>query len=356
MQNLKSNTGGTWSDHIIIANEMKHKVAFVVINLGAVLLALGVFFRISYLVIPFEKAPNYSLPIAQFDGYYKFRPGTYKRGNITYSIGPHGFRGEECKPEIIALGESSTMGLEVDDSHTWPALLARIRGVRVLNAGISGANSQNHVALLNAEKLSAPVLIYYAGRNDHGIGYNINRYPGPERWPAGFWNFVKVWLILKKAECRFLQVKLFGHEVHNPFPSVNPWESLYEQNLRKIPTSLIVQQLWAFQKKTVELLDKGDYDGAKRTIAWSDPRWPEAVRQIDLYRIQESVARERRIPYIHTLDGIEPRFFVDNLHLTADGNAYLANRINAALESLPASGDPSSVRSVKSIKEKDNVQ
>jgi len=335
---------------------MKHKVAFVIINLLAVIFALGVFFRLSYLVIPFEKPLNYVLPVAQFDGYYKFRPGTYTRGAINYTIGPHGFRGEDCKPEIIALGESSTMGLESDDFHTWPAILAKIRGVCVLNAGISGANSQNHVAMLKAEKLDAPVLICYAGRNDHGLGYNINRYPGPERSPGGFWNFLKSWLILKKAEYRFLQVKLFGREIHNPFPSMNAWESLYEQNLRAIPATLIVQQLWAFKKETVELLNKGDYDGAKRTIAWLDPKWPEAVRQIDLYRIQERVARERQIPFIRTLDGIEPRFFVDNLHLTADGNAYLAGRINGALDALSAGGDPSSSRSVKTTKEKDHVQ
>lgn len=318
---------------------IKHKAAFVVINLIAILFALGIFFRFSYLILPFEKVPNYSLPTTQFEGYYKFRPGTYTHDNITYTIGPHGFRGEQVDPDIIALGESSTMGLEVDDSHTWPALLAKKKGVNVLNAGISGATSQNHIALLNAEKLSAPVLVYYAGRNDHGIGYNINRYPGPERSSAGFWNFVRSWLILKKAEYRFLQVKLLGREIHNPFPSVNPWESLYEANLRRIPATLIVQQLWAFQKETVELLNKGDFDGAKRTIAWTDSKWPEAVRQIDLYRIQERVARERNIPYIRTLDGIEPRFFVDTIHLTADGNAYLADRIHAALEALQAGSE-----------------
>ena len=335
---------------------MKHKAIFVVINLVAILFALGMFFRFSYLVIPFEKPPDYVLPVAQFDGYYKFRPGTYTRGNITYTIGPQGFRGVDYKPEIIALGESSTMGLESDDSHTRPALLAGIRGVHVLNAGISGACSQNHVAMLKAEKLAAPMIIYYAGRNDHAIGYNINRYPGPERSPGGVWNFMKSWLILKKAEYRFLQVKLFGHEIHNPFPSVNAWASVYEKNLRAIPATLIVQQLWAFKKETVEQLIKGDYDGAKKTIAWSDKGWPEAVRQIDLYRIQERVARELHIPYVHTLDGIEPRFFVDTVHLTADGNSYLAHRINDALESQPSGGYPSSVKPVKTTKEKDHVQ
>ncbi len=335
---------------------MKCKVIFVVINLAAILFVVLLFFRFSYILIPFPPPPNYVLSIAQFDGYFKFRPGTYTRGNISYTIGPNGFRGEECKPEIIALGESTTMGLESDDFHTWPAILASLRGVCVLNAGISGACSTNHVAMLKAEKFDAPVLIYYAGRNDHGLGYNINRYPGPERSPAGFCSFVKLWLILKKAEYRFLQVKLFGHEIHNPFPSVNAWESLYEKNLRAIPATLIVQQLWAFQKETVELLNKGDYDGAKRTIAWLDPKWPEAVRQIDLYRIQERIARERRIPFIRTLDGIEPRFFVDNLHLTAEGNAYLARRINDALESLPAGDDPSVARMVKPTMENNHAQ
>ncbi|MFA7342841.1 MAG: hypothetical protein WC003_00925 [Terrimicrobiaceae bacterium] len=335
---------------------MKRKAVFILINLGAALFALCVFFRFSYLVLPFEKVPGYELPVAQFDGYFKFRPGTYKRGDITYKIGPEGFRGEGCNPDIIALGESSTMGLEVDDDHTWPAQLARLRGVSVLNVGLSGATSQNHVALIEREKLSAPVLVYYAGRNDHGLGYNINRYPGPERHAGGFRDFMKLWLILKKAEYRFLQVKLFGHEIHDPFPSVNPWESLYEQNLRNIPATLMVQQLWPFKKETVGLLGKGDYDGAKRTISWSDPRWPEAVRQIDLYRIQERVARERHIPYICTLDGIEPGFFVDTIHLTVEGNAYLAARIHAALESVSAGAGFSSDGSPKPTMEKNDVQ
>lgn len=335
---------------------MRHKVVFIFINISAILLALVAFFRFSYLVVPFEKVPNYSLPVAQFDGYYKFRPGTYKHHNITFNIGSNGFRGEVSKPEIIALGESSTMGLEVDDAHTWPALLSKIRGVSVLNAGISGASSQNHVALLEAEKLTAPVIIYYAGRNDHAIGYDINRYPGPVRWPAGFWNFMRVWLLVKKAEYRFLQVKLFGCEIHNPFPSVNPWEKLYEQNLWKIPATVIVQQLWAFNKETVEFLNKGDYDGAKKTISLNDIRWPEAVRQIDLYKIQERVAQAKQIPYVRTLDGIKPCYFVDTIHLTADGNAYLANRINMALESISRSISTSSPGLMKSLNRKGDVK
>jgi len=46
--------------------------------------------------------------------------------------------GSESKQTILAVGDSMTWGDEVSDAESWPAVLERLTGQRVINAGVAG--------------------------------------------------------------------------------------------------------------------------------------------------------------------------------------------------------------------------
>jgi GDSL-like Lipase/Acylhydrolase family len=78
---------------------------------------------------------------------------------VGYVPRPDGVRptstgGEEAPGvPILAVGDSYTYGEEVSDNEAWPAQLQRIKGQRVLNAGVSGYGFDQSV--LRAEQIAA---------------------------------------------------------------------------------------------------------------------------------------------------------------------------------------------------------
>lgn len=94
--------------------------AILAISSLSMLLAYVLWVCCSFLVVPFPPVP-YSVPVPIWPqvGYYKLRPGQYE--NRTYqtrfTINVQGFRGPAFSGQpafrIIALGESSTAGLEI---------------------------------------------------------------------------------------------------------------------------------------------------------------------------------------------------------------------------------------------------
>jgi len=74
---------------------------------------------------------------------------------VGYVPRPDGFRPTEEAPgvPILAVGDSYTYGEEVSDNEAWPAQLQRLKGQRVLNAGVSGYGLDQSV--LRAEQIAA---------------------------------------------------------------------------------------------------------------------------------------------------------------------------------------------------------
>jgi hypothetical protein len=74
------------------------------------------------------------------------------------SIGEHGTRNNRNPPlrrewpAILAVGDSFTFGDQVNDSDSWPAVLERLLGRRVVNAGVPGFGLDQ--AVLRAEQLT----------------------------------------------------------------------------------------------------------------------------------------------------------------------------------------------------------
>jgi len=103
---------------------------------------------------------------------FRFALGT---GEITHTA--DGYRGPEAPAEtppsrktFLMVGGSSTYDLGLPDRQTWPAVLGRVfaRQIRVLNLGIPGHSTAEHIALvsLKAWKHRPDVIVYYIGWND----------------------------------------------------------------------------------------------------------------------------------------------------------------------------------------------
>lgn len=75
----------------------------------------------------------------------------YLDQTIVYRFNSHGFRGPEFPEhvDVLAFGCSFTMGSGILEEHTWPAQLAKMSGLSVVNLGHSG--SSNDTALRFAD-------------------------------------------------------------------------------------------------------------------------------------------------------------------------------------------------------------
>lgn len=98
------------------------------------------------------------------------------RGGVTVSHNSSGFRGAEVGAKspntvrILAVGGSTTYGVQVSDQDTWPARLGEMLAPRceVLNLGVPGHSSAEHVILtaLRLSELAPDVIVFYMGWND----------------------------------------------------------------------------------------------------------------------------------------------------------------------------------------------
>ncbi|MEP7307129.1 MAG: hypothetical protein ABJA98_16575 [Acidobacteriota bacterium] len=95
---------------------------------------------------------------AQYDAglTYTLKPGTCTFENIEFRTTVHvnrmGLRDDEealAAPDVIAIGDSHTMGWGVEEDQTFGRVLARKSGQRVLNAGISSYGTVREMMLLD---------------------------------------------------------------------------------------------------------------------------------------------------------------------------------------------------------------
>ncbi|WP_420573598.1 SGNH/GDSL hydrolase family protein [Kordia sp.] len=123
--------------------------------------------------------PNLNLEFATEDGLLGFE--NYKE-TTKFTINNYGFRGDELvmpKPNneyrIFAIGGSSTESLYIDDADVWTQVLQENLNqgndsttVKVYNAGKSGDNIQDHLAMLSHRivHLQPDEVIVFCGIND----------------------------------------------------------------------------------------------------------------------------------------------------------------------------------------------
>lgn len=352
---------------------MKNKIfKFSILYFGVFIFAYWIWVYFSYLIIPF-KVPPYNIEQREWplNGYYKIKPGIYEniRYGIKYTINSKGFRTTEFNDtksrlsRIIALGESSTMGMESGDSETWPSrlqqyLLADGFDVEVINCGIGGAISSHHLAMLRSELIGykPDLILYYAGRNDHAT-FDLERYPGPYLYPQGRWHFFKTWVIYKKIQLRFIFLKWFNFDIEPLIPWPNNWMSIYRANLdailketeeAKIPF-FIVMQMMDYPAKILEVLAENSQPQKMiiKKISMRNGDWHYFLRQLDLLEIQKKLIRSHNYSKFINLSEkfyeakkMRRHIFYDNVHLTPEGNELIGRALAWQLEtslSLPKS-------------------
>jgi len=318
---------------------------------------LWVFF--SYLIVPFDP-PSYTIKINTWpqDGYFKILPGKYQNDkyNTFYSINSKGFRGPEysvkgSKYRIIAIGESSTMGIESNDLETWPTKLQKYvtedgHSVEVINCGIGSSTSDHHLKMIESEiiEYEPDIILYYAGVNDHSISAS-ERYPGPGLWPKGRINYFKTWVIYKKAQMRFILLKWFAFDLEYIFPYPNNWKAKYTNNLKGMIAAtksskclfVIITQVMDCPLEVFEDLASNS-ENLNKILQMKNKQRVFFLRQNDLLRIQTRIAKENDIKVIDLYaaffkakkSGV--KIFYDNIHLTPEGNKLIARRLAPYIE------------------------
>lgn len=266
----------------------------------------------SFFFVPFPDVP-YEMRIKYWplDGYYKMVPGRYEnpKYRTIYSINRHGFRGVDFDPEkphgfrIVVIGESSTIGLESNDDQTWPSrlealLLSRGHCIEVINAGIGGTSSANHLAMLRQDILRyRPALIlYYAGRNDHAVA-EIERYPGPKVWPQGIGNFLRHWFKYKRVQIRLLLLQVLSVDLDDWIVWTNRrWAQEHQHNLEQMIAEskdvpfVLITQLLDYPLDMVEGVIATRTREVASGISMRQDGWTMLLRHVDLLRIQRTVA------------------------------------------------------------------
>jgi len=318
---------------------------------------LWVFF--SYLIVPFAPA-LYNIKVNTWpqDGYFKIQPGKYKNDkyNTFYTINSKGFRGAEFFDKgsiyrIIAIGESSTIGIESNDGETWPAQLQNMllrmgHSVEVINCGIGASAIDNHLKMIESEiiEYEPDMVLYYAGRNDHAVSAP-ERYPGPDLWPNGRINYFKVWVIYKKAQMRFILLKLLGFDLEYVFPYPNNWKAKYTNNLKEMLAAtkrskglfVIITQVMDYPLEIFEDLASNSENLSKIFQSENKQRY-SFLRQNDLLGIQSRAAKENDIKVIdlhaifYKAKKSDVKTFYDNIHLTPEGNKLIARRLASYIE------------------------
>jgi len=102
-------------------------------------------------------------------------------GMVNYTTDQFGFRGPRPvalskDPEglrVIAVGGSTTECKSLDDTQTWPELVYQklkddVPGLEVINAGFSGENSRDHIALVSQRLVpfKPDIILFLVGIND----------------------------------------------------------------------------------------------------------------------------------------------------------------------------------------------
>jgi len=102
--------------------------------------------------------------------------------STSISINKKGFRDSDSSvvsPEIICLGDSYTMGWGVEESQSFPKILEKKIGKKVLNAGIPSYGTARELLLLNRLDVSALkyIIIQYCSNDlDENLSFISNNY------------------------------------------------------------------------------------------------------------------------------------------------------------------------------------
>lgn len=229
---------------------------------------------------------------------------------------------------VLALGDSRTFGMGVEDNKTWPAQVQQILDrdapgkYEVINAGVTGytvMQGYNYLRLRGL-KLEPDVVMVTFGYNE---GATVPP-PGIGDWywenPQAHSGFVTV---LKRA--------LEGAGLARPEP--------FDYLDRRLSPGRLLDTLIAFDElcrsKEIKLI----------YVLW--PSFPELTgEQFDrpfLTDVVQQAARTVRAPFINVTEPLQTAgkpIFLDDIHLNAEGNRLVSEKLAAGLNQIVTSPKP----------------
>jgi len=287
-------------------------------------------------------------------GHLRIKPGEYKHDGITvdgfgggktlpyeYTINSLSFRDKEFsvkkdKYRICALGGSTTFGVGVNDSQTYPYCLQQLlgKGAEVINCGFAAYRTFHIYELFEQElqELKPDTIIIMSAFNDafkppliaknniawrlHGRIYNR-------------WMFYT--LLLEK-----ISAMMYG----DPTPFYYRWKNIppqYSDNISKI-ISLARQKgikvVLVKQAANFPLYEDLNYDLTQQRLqqlyaSTRDNRKRAVIAYYYYVRKMEDLGRENNLLVVDPIPQIAPfpELFIDCLHLKAKGNKILAEII-----------------------------
>ncbi len=308
---------------------------------------------------------------------------------IHFTVNEYGERGATWTPEkspgeirVLAVGGSSTYGINNPDSATWPARLQEIlcdrgsRQLEVLNVGIPGARLEHLNDRLEERQLHyrPDVVIYYEAFNN-AIAHRSRFYHtevaiqrlhahdwfGREISKRLYYRSMLYTYLLEKAQFALLT----GDRMI--VPEIDYFQAQLQRFIRVVRSHgavpvLVLQATQFPPRQEVEQLDLHDREAVKAFILRAtrangqasesqvyDGEWSTPIRA---YQTQVLVEVTRRTGLTEGVQVIDPRpafardegdepLFCDVIHLTDRGNRILANAIAEQLI-LPPVAAPAS--------------
>ena len=270
--------------------------------------------------------------------YYKMAPrapaGTATGVKDDYRINSLGFRGPDFtvakKPgvtRIFCIGDSNTVGLEVKEDDTWPAILGRAldthtpAAFEVINAGFGGYTSFNYLMLIRAEllKYSPDVFVVYGGVND--LNQQTSLKPR-QNWGTAAHDFLYNRSIFYTLAIEKISLMRSGSPV--PVVAYEKWDNdEFAHNTTEI--------IGLCRQRRVRLVFVREMIDDER----ADPDLRDRMRQ------QMDVLKELCVK--HGVEYLDPtaaflearkagrRVFRDPMHLDTDGYAVLAGKVSEVL-------------------------
>lgn len=287
------------------------------------------------------------VPVISYNNYNKYNPA-YKTDE--YKINSFGFRGKEFEVfkkegvcRIVALGGSTTFGVDAKDGFTYPEYLERIlnsgsyKEYEVINAGVAASTIseinnlfKNEIISLNPDIIVINSLsnnLYYSGR---GSSHHRDLLQGINRVLLKRSLFYmtlreKIALLLHGAAGDIYKVSI--KDILRNFLEDNSFWDEQKSDFKNIITAARNNGIKVFiVKQPVLLCNK-----QTRHSVFLDIRMLPVYKRA--YELFDEIAQEEKDVEIieiasyfdsaHNKDGL----FTDGLHLTNKGNEYMANLI-----------------------------
>ena len=285
---------------------------------------------------------------------------------ITLSHNSLGFRGGEflskgSATRVVAIGGSTTYGVDVSDDSTWPALLQEQIGSQyeVLNLGVAGHGTAEHLYMMGAvaSRLEPDVVILHIGLNDMHCMHSPEISPLVNRCHSDL-------LFLSTGQCfvsrlpRLAMIHAFVSTTQNiglapRCPNIakgrDDFSAIDGRVLEdfKARTIALISSALGMGARVIVVPQVGFQQGelAKGKYRWWTPYLDQgslpALMKVFNQELQ-SISQKMKVSYVEGVDQAvwSDDLFIDASHLGQNGNQRLASLIAPEIrKAAPPRGD-----------------